>query len=68
MSDPPELSKEEWTIVVELLERERVELHPEIRHTRTSSLRDELHRRLESVEALLDRLHSLAEPPAEKGT
>ena len=68
MSDQPELSREEWTILVELLERERAELHPEIRHTRTSSLRDELHRRLESVEALLKRLHPLAEAPAETGT
>jgi hypothetical protein len=68
MSDQPELSKQEWTILVELLERERVELHPEIRHTRTSSLRDELHRRLETVESLLERLHPLAEPPAETKT
>jgi hypothetical protein len=65
MSDQPELSREEWTILVELLERERADLHPEIRHTRTSSLRDELHRRLELVEALLKRLHPLAEPPGE---
>ena len=68
MSDQPELCKEEWTILVELLERERADLHPEIRHTRTSSLRDELHRRLESVETLLERLHPLAEPQQEAGT
>lgn len=65
MGNQPELSKEEWTILLELLERERAELHPEIRHTRTSSLRDELHGRLEVVEALLERLHPLAEPPTE---
>ena len=46
MGDQPELSKEEWAILHALLEQERAELHPEIRHTRTSSLRDELHRRL----------------------
>ena len=62
MSDQPEVSKDEWAILLELLERERAELHPEIRHTRTSSLRDELHRRLEIVEALLERLRPLAEP------
>jgi hypothetical protein len=65
MGDQPELSREEWTILFELLEQERAELHPEIRHTRTSTLRDELHRRLEVVEALLERLRPLAEPSAE---
>ena len=61
MGDQPELSKEEWAILLGLLEQERAELHPKIRHTRTSSLRDELHRRLETIEALLERLRPLAE-------
>jgi hypothetical protein len=65
MSDQPALTREEWTIIVELLERERSELHPEIRHTRTSSLRAELHRRLDMVGDLLEKLHPLAEPPGE---
>ena len=65
MGDQPELSREEWTILFELLEQERAELHPEIRHTRTSSLRDKLHGRLETVEGLLERLRPLTEPSAE---
>jgi hypothetical protein len=67
MGDQPELSREEWTIVVELLEHERADLPPEIRHTRTSSLRAELRRRLKAVDALLERLRPLAEPPPEEG-
>ena len=67
MCGQTDLSTEEWTIVVELLERERAELHPEIRHTRTSSLRAELRRRLQVVEAMLDRLRPLAEPTVEAG-
>lgn len=62
MADQPELSRTEWTLVVELLERERSELHPEIRHTRTRALREALRRRLETVDSLLERVHSLAEP------
>jgi Trp operon repressor len=65
MADQPELSEAEWTVVVELLERERADLHPEIRHTRTRSLREALRRRLELVEGLLDRVRPLAEPEAE---
>jgi len=54
------LSEAEWELVVELLEHERAELPVEIRHTRTSSLRDELHRRREVVLRLLDRLRKPA--------
>jgi len=67
MCGQTDLSQEEWTIVVELLEHERADLRPEIRHTRTSSLRAELRRRLQVVEALLDRLRPLAEPAAGEG-
>jgi hypothetical protein len=67
MGSQTELSKAEWTIVVELLEHERAELHPEIRHTRTSSLRAELRRRLKVVEALVERLRPLADSPAKAG-
>ena len=65
MADQPELSQAEWTLIVELLEREQSELHPEIRRTRTRTLREALHRRLEMVGSLLDRLHSLAEPASD---
>ena len=56
MTDQQKLSDVEWELVVELLERERSELSPEIRHTRTSSVRDDLHRRQEMVKELLERL------------
>jgi len=61
MTDQPELSEAEWDLVVELLERERAELPVEIRHTRTASVRDELHRREDMVRDLLARLRRPAE-------
>jgi hypothetical protein len=61
MDDQPKLSEAEWDLVVELLERERAELPVEIRHTRTSSVRDELHRREDMVRDLLGRLRKPAE-------
>ena len=57
-SDEPKLSEAEWELVVELLQRERSELPSEIRRTRTSSVRAELHRRSELVRELLDRLRA----------
>jgi len=65
MVDQPQLSRADWTIVVELLEREQSELHPEIRHTRSRGLREQLHERLKLVQALLEKLRSLAEPVEE---
>lgn len=62
MADQPELSQCEWNLMVELLERERAELHPEIRHTRTRAFREALHDRLQLVEGLLERVRSRAEP------
>jgi hypothetical protein len=56
MNDQPELSEAEWALVLELLQRERSELPVEIRHTRTSSVREELHGRQELVQALLQKL------------
>ena len=61
MTDQPELAEAEWDLVVELLERERAELPVEIRHTRTASVRDELHRREDMVRDLLARLRRPAE-------
>jgi len=52
----PVLTEEEWALVVELLEREEKELPAEIHHTRTSTVRDELHKRLGMVRGLLERL------------
>ena len=56
MFDEPKLSEAEWDLIVELLERERSELPVEIHHTRSSSVRSELHERAEMVHGLLDRL------------
>jgi hypothetical protein len=39
-----------------LLQRERSELPPEIHHTRTVEVREDLHRRLDLVENLLKKL------------
>ena len=51
-----DFSEVEMELIVELLERERAELPVEIRHTRTSSLRDELRGRAEMVRQLLGRV------------
>jgi len=60
MSQQPVLTDSEWALVAELLVRERQELPSEIRHTRTSSLRDGLRQRLETVDRLLEKLEGVA--------
>lgn len=52
----PTLTDEEWDIVHELLNREWSELAVEIRHTKASTMKDQLHRRRDTIRALLDRL------------
>jgi hypothetical protein len=56
MENQPRLSDAEWALVIEMLERERDELPVEIRHTRSSTMRNDLHRRAEIVQELLHRL------------
>ena len=56
MTDRPNLTEAEWTLIVELLQREQNELPTEIHHTRSSSLRDELRARRKMVDGLLQRL------------
>jgi hypothetical protein len=58
MYDEPRISDAEWALIVELLERERSELPVEIHHTRSSSVRSELHERAELVRGLLNRLRT----------
>ena len=58
MCDELKLSDAEWDLIVELLERERGELPVEIHHTRSSSVRAELHERAEMVRNLLGRLRT----------
>ncbi len=60
MCGQPMFSAAELELIIELLERERSELSPEIRHTRTAKLREELHRRKDMVRSLLERLQSPA--------
>ena len=59
MHEQPILSDAEWQLVVELLERERSDLPAEIRHTRTSTMRQELHDRLEMIRELVHRLSAV---------
>jgi hypothetical protein len=56
MNQQLRLSEDEWALIVELLESERSELPVEIHHTRTASVRQELHRRADMIEGLLQRL------------
>lgn len=56
MPAQPSLTRPEWELVMELLERERYELPAEIHHTRTSEMRDELKQRLKMVDHLLTRV------------
>jgi hypothetical protein len=56
MNEQPTLSDDEWRLIVELLEREQSDLSPEIHHTRTADVRDDLRARKEIVRSLLERL------------
>lgn len=56
MPDEGFSNPDELALLIELLERERQDLPAEIHHTSTSSVRDGLHRRLETVDRLLERL------------
>ena len=56
MHDQPELTEAEWSLICELLERERDELPTEIHHTRTRNLRQELQQRRTMVDELLAKI------------
>lgn len=56
MIDQLRLSEAEWTLMVELLERELSDLPVEIHHSRVASMREELSARRDLVRGLLDRL------------
>ena len=49
----PTLAKEEWDLVIELIERERRELHAEIHQTDSRDYRAKLSQRLDLVDRLL---------------
>jgi hypothetical protein len=50
------LSESERALLLELLENEHSELPVEIRHTRNSIMRGELHDRAKLVQGLIDRI------------
>lgn len=52
----PNLSEQEWELIVQLLQQEQAELPVEIHHSRNQEFRDELRQRLNLVRHLLDRL------------
>ena len=58
MSKTLKLSDVEWEVVSELLEHERGNLRPEIHHTDSPKVHDELQKRLAMVSALLERMKS----------
>jgi hypothetical protein len=60
MIDQPTLTEAEWTLVIELLEREMEELPVEIHHTRSSQMRSDLAQRRDMVRELLARLRPVA--------
>jgi hypothetical protein len=56
----PVLTEAEWTLILELLSRERRDLPIEIHHTRTRKYRDQLRQRLRLIEQILERLEPVA--------
>lgn len=65
MSTFPTLTDQEWTIVVDLLERERRDLPAEVHHTDNRAYRHGLQERLDVVTSLIERLEAaMATAPA----
>ena len=58
MSKTLKLSEAEWEVVSELLEQERGNLNPEIRHTDSPKVHDELQKRMATVSGLLVQMKS----------
>ncbi|MCC7144852.1 MAG: hypothetical protein IT443_00240 [Phycisphaeraceae bacterium] len=52
------LTDDEKRLLVQLLEQEQDELPPEIHHTRTRVVREELHQRAILVRQLLAKMHT----------
>ena len=57
----PALTADEWELLGELLRREARNLPIEMRHTDARSAREAIHRRLDQVEALLEKLKPVLE-------
>lgn len=52
----PELTEQEWELILDLLQNERRDLPSEIHHTDTQRMHDELQQRLRMVIGLIERL------------
>jgi hypothetical protein len=53
VAQQPTLTKEEWDLVIELIEREQKELHAEIHQTDSRDYRVKISQRLDRVDRLL---------------
>ena len=60
----PNLSRQEWNLVLQLLQRERTELIPEIRRCHNLEMRDELNRRQRAIVGIIERLEHDVDPMA----
>jgi hypothetical protein len=60
MEIQPNLTNEEWEIIIRLLEQEQEALPTEIHHTHSTALRHELQERRQKVDKLLNRLKNFA--------
>jgi hypothetical protein len=56
MMHQPEFTESEWQLLLELLDNERRELPPEIRHTDTPGVHDGLLERLAAIDSMTDRI------------
>jgi len=57
------LSREEWELILELLEREEADLHCEIRHARFYDVRELLKQKKDMIGRLIERIRSLVSEP-----
>jgi hypothetical protein len=61
MTEHLKLSRAEWELIVELLQREHDDLPVEIHHSRVAAYRDDLRRRQSMVQELLERMQVAVE-------
>ena len=61
MDEQLKLSRAEWELLVELLEREHNDLPVEIHHSQVAAYREDLRRRQAMVQGLLDRMQMTVE-------
>lgn len=63
-----DITSEEKSLLVQLLQRESEDLPAEVRRTETSSFRDELKQRERLVRSLVERLRRLEQAGAKPGS